>query len=77
MEVINQFKTYRIDTCKDEYDNRIPDIPGIIYTIKYKGSIKTIYNAHFGPQFLKTLAEAMDAAGKKSDNTWKKIEDKK
>jgi hypothetical protein len=72
-EVLGQFKTYRIDTCKNEYDNRIPDMAGIIYTVKYKTSKKTIYNAHFGPAFLKQLAEVMDAAGKKTDNSWKKI----
>lgn len=73
MNVITAFKTYRVDTCREMYENRIPDIPGIIFTIKYSNRTQTIHNAHFGPQFLKTLAEQMDNAGKKSDNSWKKV----
>ncbi len=75
MEMINQFYTYRVDTCKDVYDNRIQDVPGIVFTIQYKDTIKTIRNANFGPRFLPLLAKDMDAIGKKADDTWVKAED--
>ena len=75
MEVIGQFETDRVDTCQDVYTNRIQDVPGIILTIKYEDTTKTIANAHFGPRFLKDLAAAVDAAGKKTDDSWKKVAD--
>jgi len=74
MTVLNEFKKYHVDTCSAMYENRIPDVPGIIYIIKYKnGKTQTIHNAHFGPQFLRDLAQLMDEAGKKTDNSWKKL----
>ena len=75
MAVINEFQKYRVDTCSDMYENRIPDVPGIVFTIKYKNKTKlqVIQNAHFGPQFLKDLAQQMDQVGKKSDNSWKRL----
>ena len=74
VEIINQFKTYRVDTCKNLYQNRRPDIPGLVLTIKYADSAKTIRNAHFGPYFLKQLATSIDEVAKKAegDNSWKK-----
>ena len=72
MEVINEFYTYRVDTCSDMYRNRIPDLPGLIITVQYKDSTKTIRDANFGPSFLKQLANDIDAAGKKTDDTWQK-----
>ncbi len=76
MEVINQFAAYRVDTCKDDYKTRAQDIPSIIYTIKYRDSTKTISNANFGPYFLRTqLSGLMDNTAKKTDDSWKKVED--
>ncbi len=73
MELITKFKDYRVDTCLDEYDNRIPDLPGIIYEIKYTNKTKKIYNAGWGPGFLKQLATEMDNFGKQErDRSWKK-----
>jgi hypothetical protein len=74
LAVINKFEEYKVDTCKEEYDNMIPDLPGIIYEIKYTNKTKKIYNAGWGPAFLKQLATEIDGFGKKEgDKTWKKI----
>ncbi len=73
MEIINQFVTYRVDTCSNVYHNRIPDLPGLMYTIVYSDSTKEIRNAHFGPPYLKGLATSMDEIGKKPDASWKKL----
>ena len=72
MNIINEFITYRVDTCSDRYHNRIEDLPGLILTINYKDSVKTIQNAHFGPPYLRTLAADVDNAGKRADDSWKK-----
>ena len=72
MDIINQFITYRVDTCANIYHNRIPDLPGMMMTIVYADSTKVIKNAHFGPLYLKGLATSMDEVGKKSDDSWKK-----
>ena len=70
MNVFGQFNTYKADTCQDTYTNRIMDLPGIIFTIRYKKHIKKIQNAQFGPPFLKRLAEIMDENCKKKDDSW-------
>ena len=71
--LIGKFNTYRVDTCQDNYVNRISDLPGIIMTIQYGNHTKTIMNAHFGPGFLKELAGEMDAVGNKTDDEgWKR-----
>lgn len=62
-----------IDTCSNVYDNRIPDLPGVYYTITYKDSIKKIINAGWGPEYLKELSVKIDDIGKKTGKTWKKI----
>ena len=66
------FKLYRVDTCKASYENRIPDLPGLIYTIKYAAETQQINNAAFGPQYLKKLARSVDSLGQ-VDETWKKV----
>lgn len=72
-EIIAQFVAYRADTCQELYENRIPDLPGLNFEIKYPAKTKKIFCANFGPGFLKELADAMDAAGKKDDSKgWKK-----
>lgn len=73
IEIINQFETYRADTCQNGYRNRIEDLSGLILTINYKDSTKTIRNANFGPIFLRQLGQAIDAAGKKTDDSWEKV----
>ena len=73
MKIINMFIANRIDTCKNTYENRIPDAPGLMFTIKFADSTKTIYNANWGPQFLKDISEAIDKAGKKTGKGWKKL----
>lgn len=64
---------YRIDTCREMYENQIPDVPGLNFTLKWSKKKKTIFNAGFGPQFLEEIAAEMDAVGKRTDNTWKKV----
>jgi hypothetical protein len=73
-EVLETFSRYRVDTCKELYENRIPDLSGINYEIKYPDKLKKIYCANWGPAFLKQLAQTVDSAGNKTDNAgWKKI----
>lgn len=76
MSVINQLTLNKVDTCRNLYENRIPDLPGIIYMVKYQDSTKRISNANWGPVFLKTIADDMDKIGKKTaenDAEWKKV----
>ncbi len=72
--IFDQFKSYRVDTCQDGYRNRSSDLPGIMLTIKYQDSTKRIMNAQMGPAFLRTLATAIDDAGKKTDDSWTKTD---
>lgn len=70
-EIFNQANTSRIDTCKNEYKALATDLPGLIFTIKYTNTTKTIDNANYGPPVLRQLADTMDGiAGKKVDETW-------
>lgn len=71
--IINQFNTYRVDTCKDIYRSRIADLPGLVVTVKYNDSTKMIRDANSGPDYLKQLADTIDDIGKKTDNGWTKI----
>ena len=54
------------------YENRIPDLPGLNFTITFRKGRKHIYSAGFGPEFLSEIAAIMDETGIKKDNTWKK-----
>ncbi len=72
MAIINELIGYKVDTCSKMYNNRIPDLPGIMYTINYKDSVKKIYSAEWGPTYLKKVAAEIDGVGKKTDNSWKK-----
>jgi len=72
--LLNEFSNKRVDTCKDVYELIIADLPGIYYTIEYPDRTKKINNAHFGPQFLKELANEVDSIGQ-VNGTWKKISD--
>jgi len=74
MGIINQFNIYKVDTCKDRYDSRVPDLPGTILTIKYDSTTKTILDASAGPPILAKLRAMMDSLiTKKLDDTWQKI----
>ena len=72
MKLFTEFNTYKVDTCQNEYPNKIPDLSGITYTIVYTDKTKKIRNAHFGPEFLKQLSADMDKLAK-VDTSWKKI----
>lgn len=73
-EVINMYYTYQADTCQEQYENMIPDLPGMNFVIDYGTSKKEIHSANFGPAFLKKIGAAMDETGRKTDPTnWKKI----
>ena len=69
--LFKQFSQYRVDTCSPEYNSLLQDVPGVSYTITYPDSEKTITNAHFGPQFLKTLSFDTDSFSK-VDDSWTK-----
>ncbi len=70
--LFDQFSQARLDTCKDEYENRIPDLPGLIYKITYKDKVKNIRNAHSGPLFLRFLSSSVDSLVQ-VDDSWKKL----
>ena len=79
------FKPYngpRIDTLSSEYQSLVQDLPGITYVFKSGNVIKQVRNAHFGPVYLRELANEMDVYIKKDpssppriDKSWKKISD--
>lgn len=75
-ELFKQFREYRIDTCSEEYNSLIQDVPGVYYYITYENSNdqQEIRNAHFGPEFLKRLSFEVDSFAK-VDNSWDKIDD--
>lgn len=74
--ILDKFENYRVDTCQNEYEMLISDLPGLIYIIKSGNKTKQINNAHFGPDFLKRLGKIIDEAVK-PDDTWKKTADYK
>lgn len=72
--ILGQAASARIDTCKDDYTAPATDLPGMILTLNYSGSIKTINNANYGPAVLQQLAKTLDGlVGKKADQTWRKL----
>lgn len=71
-KLIGMCKRYKVDTCQDWYENPLPDLPGVVLNIRYKDRKKTIHNADRGPSFLIEIANAIDEAGKRDDNSWKK-----
>lgn len=72
--IFDKFEYYRADTCKKEYEMLISDLPGLTYEIKLDNETKQINNAHFGPGFLKELANKIDQ-NVKPDDSWKKTAD--
>jgi len=73
--LLKEFESYRVDTCKDMYEMLAADLPGIEYIITYKDKTKHIMNADFGPVFLRMLSKNVDNFSH-VDDTWKKISDK-
>lgn len=73
-DLFKQFKEYRVDTCSEEYESLIQDVPGIFYYITYNNNKQQeIRNAHFGPEFLKRLALEVDNFAK-VDDSWEQID---
>jgi len=73
-EIFEKIIDSRIDTCKNLYPTRISDLPGLIFTITYTNSTKTINNANFGPPVLRKLTESIDSiTGKKLDESWQRV----
>jgi len=54
------FEQNRVDTCRERYEMRVQDLPGLIIEFSFKGEKKRILNASFGPYFLRQLAENAD-----------------
>lgn len=75
-ELLGLFSTYRADTCKDNYENIIPDLPGLTYVLTINNKNKTIRNASFGPDFLPFIAKQWDAEIH-VDKTWKRVSETK
>lgn len=75
-KIFKEAAEVRLDTCRAQYDMLVSDLPGIMYSYTYKGKTKKIGNANFGPEFLKQLANDIDAATRPADS-WKKTADYK
>lgn len=73
---LQKFMDQRADTCKDLYEAKIADLPGVDFILMINGKKKTIYNANFGPAYLTHLSLEMDELGT-VDSTWKKVSDQK
>ena len=74
--LLKEFASYRVDTCKELYENNIPDLPGLIYNFKIDGKETKIYNAGFGPKYLDYLGMQVDKLVKPT-KSWKKVRDLK
>jgi hypothetical protein len=74
--ILKKYAANKVDTCRDIYDNVLPDVPGLNYVFTINGKEKNISNAGFGPKFLEALAVEVDKVAK-PDKTWKKIRDLK
>lgn len=78
LALLSSFEKYRVDTLKNTYENKIVDLPGIVYSFTINKKTNQINNAHFGPTFLKQMANEIDGLIKiegaiKVDNTWIKV----
>jgi uncharacterized protein YecE (DUF72 family) len=74
VELFAKILAWQVDTCRDNYENRLPDLPGLTVSVRYAGHTKTIYDADYGPAFLKTMAATVETlAGKKTGDGWKRI----
>lgn len=71
-DFLRKFMDFRADTCKELYEAKIADLPGLNYSLMINGREKKIYNANFGPTYLMDLSQEMDELGK-VDSSWKKM----
>jgi hypothetical protein len=70
-KLMRKFELARVDTCADNYEAMVTDLPSINYVFRYAGGgAKNIQNASYGPDFLNTLAQEVDELVR-VDNTWK------
>lgn len=69
--LLRQAQTLRVDTCAEEYEMLISDLPGLIFTFTRPQGTQTVQNAHFGPRYFKTLAADVDSLVR-VDGTWRK-----
>lgn len=75
-DLFKQFESYKVDTCSNNYESMLQDMPGINFHFTYKGKESSIMNAHFGPGFLNMLSKEVDTFSQ-VDGTWKKTADAK
>lgn len=75
-KLFRQFEAHKVDTCSEEYQSLIQDMPGINFNFRYKDKETKITNAHFGPEFLNMLSKEADAFSQ-VDGSWKKTADAK
>jgi len=73
-KLLKKFADNRVDTCREVYDNNIPDLPGLYFGFKINGKDKTIANASFGPKYFGTLSNEVDKYAKPGIG-WKKVSD--
>jgi hypothetical protein len=71
-EIIDMVAKKRVDTCRGIYDNPIPDLPGLNFSVSRGKNVQRISNANYGPEFLKDAIQAIDALGT-PDGSWKRI----
>jgi hypothetical protein len=71
-DVMNNLMNNKVDTCRRMYFNRVPDLPGVGFTVQYADSTKEIRNANFGPMFLGEVANKLEELGKEHDGTWQR-----
>lgn len=74
-DILKEFRSYRADTCKAQYETLVTDVPGLHYILAVDTGNKMIRNANFGPRFLKLLGANIDQQIK-VDNSWTKVSDK-
>lgn len=73
-KLLKKFADNRVDTCREVYDNNIPDLPGLYFGFKINGKDITVANASFGPKYFGPLSNEVDKYAKPGVG-WKKISD--
>jgi len=76
-DVMNNLMNNKVDTCRRMYFNRVPDLPGVGFTVQYADSTKEIRNANFGPMFLGEVANKLEELGKEHDGSWQRAPTRK
>lgn len=75
-DLLREFMDHHADTCRELYEAKIADLPGLTYTLTINGKEKMIHNANFGPTYLMDLSNEIDQLGP-IDTSWKKFVPKK